>query len=154
MIIELRDCTKKIPKGEKQYFMPSKEEKDTFLRICSDYMFGKRWESGMDFPGGASCKEPTRQCRRSKRCKFDPWIRKIPWRKAWQPTPVCLPGASHGQRQATVCRVTQSWTRLKQLSLCTCQRVVWVSVSVRISQGDKQKLSEQTSYNSISWWRL
>ena len=66
MIIELRDCTKKIPKGEKQYFMPSKEEKDTFLRICSDYMFGKRWESGMDFPGGASCKEPTRQCRRSE----------------------------------------------------------------------------------------
>jgi len=25
------------------------------------------------------------------RCKFDPWIRKIPWRRAWQPTPVFLP---------------------------------------------------------------
>ena len=29
---------------------------------------------------------------------FDPWDRKIPWRRAWQPTPVFLPGKSHGQR--------------------------------------------------------
>ena len=32
------------------------------------------------------------------RDRFDPWVRKIPWRKAWQPTPVILPGESHGQR--------------------------------------------------------
>ena len=32
------------------------------------------------------------------RCRFDPWVRKIPWRKAWQPTPVFLPGESHKQR--------------------------------------------------------
>ena len=35
---------------------------------------------------------------RYKRCKFDPWVRKIPWRRARQPTPVFLPGESHGQR--------------------------------------------------------
>ena len=29
---------------------------------------------------------------------FDPWVRKIPWRRKWQPTPVVLPGASPGQR--------------------------------------------------------
>ena len=29
---------------------------------------------------------------------FDPWVRKIPWRKKWQPTPVLLPGKSHGRR--------------------------------------------------------
>ena len=29
---------------------------------------------------------------------FDPWVGKIPWRRAWQPTPVVLPGKSHGQR--------------------------------------------------------
>ena len=29
---------------------------------------------------------------------FDPWVGKIPWRRAWQPTPVFLPGESHGQR--------------------------------------------------------
>ena len=33
-----------------------------------------------------------------KRLGFSPWIRKIPWRRAWQPTPVFLPGESHGQR--------------------------------------------------------
>ena len=25
------------------------------------------------------------QCRRRKRPEFDPWVRKIPWRRAWQP---------------------------------------------------------------------
>ena len=31
-------------------------------------------------------------------CRFDPWVGKIPWRRAWQPTPVLLSGESHGQR--------------------------------------------------------
>jgi len=30
--------------------------------------------------------------------RFNPWVRKIPWREKWQPTPVFLPGESHGQR--------------------------------------------------------
>ena len=34
---------------------------------------------------------------RCKRCWYDLWVRKIPWRRAWQPTPVFLPGESHGQ---------------------------------------------------------
>ena len=38
------------------------------------------------------------QCRRHKRCKFNSWVGKIPWRRAWQPTPVFLPGESHGLR--------------------------------------------------------
>ena len=50
------------------------------------------------FPGGASGKEPAGRCRRYKWCRFDPWVGKIPWRRAWQPTPVFLPGESHGQR--------------------------------------------------------
>jgi len=47
---------------------------------------------------GARDKEPVCQCRRHKRCGFDPWVRKIPWRRVWQPTPIFLPGESHGQR--------------------------------------------------------
>ena len=43
-------------------------------------------------------KEPACQCRSHKRHGFDPWVGKIPWRRAWQPTPVFLPGESHGQR--------------------------------------------------------
>ena len=34
----------------------------------------------------------------SKRCRFDPWVGTIPWRRKWQPTLVCLAGKSHGQR--------------------------------------------------------
>ena len=44
------------------------------------------WQSG---------KEHTCQCRR---CGFNPWVREIPWRRKWQPTPVILPGRSHAQR--------------------------------------------------------
>ena len=33
-----------------------------------------------------------------RRLGFDPWIGRIPWRRKWQPTPVFLPGKSHGQR--------------------------------------------------------
>jgi len=42
-------------------------------------------------------KKPACQCRRHKRYRFNPWVRKIPWRRAWQPTPVFMPGESHGQ---------------------------------------------------------
>ena len=49
-------------------------------------------------PRCASGKEPTCQCRRQKRCRFDPWVGKIPWRRVWQLTPVFFPGESHGQR--------------------------------------------------------
>ena len=50
------------------------------------------------FPGDASGKESTCQCRRHKRHRFDPWVGKIPWRRAWQLTAVVLPRESHGQR--------------------------------------------------------
>ena len=53
------------------------------------------WQLGVDnsllgFPAGASDKEPACQCSRPKRCRFDPWVRKILWRRAWQPTPIFL----------------------------------------------------------------
>ena len=46
------------------------------------------------FPGGAGGKEPACQCRR----QFNPWVRKIPWRRKWPPAPVFLPGEFQGQR--------------------------------------------------------
>ena len=48
--------------------------------------WGPWWLSGK----GATC-----QC---KRHGFDPWVRKILWRRKWQPTPGFLPGKPHGQR--------------------------------------------------------
>ena len=46
-------------------------------------------------PGGSAGKEPICQC---SRLGFDHWVGKVPWRRAWLPTPVFLPGESHGQR--------------------------------------------------------
>ena len=50
---------------------------------------------GLLLPLGTSGKEPALPCRRQE---FDSWARKIAWRRAWQFTPVFLPGESHGQR--------------------------------------------------------
>ena len=41
-------------------------------------------------------KNPRGSAGRCNRCGFDPWVGKIPWRRKWQPTPVFLPGESHG----------------------------------------------------------
>ena len=49
----------------------------------------------MGLPWWLKGKESACQCRRHG---FHPWIGKIPWRRKWQPTPVCLPGKSHRQR--------------------------------------------------------
>ena len=65
----------------------------------------------LGFPRWCSGKESRCQCRRHKRRGFDPWVRKIPWRRKWQPTPVFLPGKSHGRRS------------LVGYSLWSCKRV-------------------------------
>ena len=89
------------------------------LRVQKDWMEGKEWMISvtshsililckiipeyvnmwwLHFKGlqcGGSGIEPACQC---KRHGFDPWVRKMPWRRKWQPTPVFLPGESHGQR--------------------------------------------------------
>ena len=64
---------------------------------------GKKGLSKLRLPRWCSGKEPTCQCRRCRRRRFDPWVRKIPWRRKWQPTPVFLPGKSHGQRSLVGC---------------------------------------------------
>ena len=48
-------------------------------------------------------KEFTCQCTRCKKCRFDPWVRKSPCSRKWQPTPVFLPGKFHGQRSLAGC---------------------------------------------------
>ena len=62
--------------------------KAIILRLSNKLPFLK-WCSG---------KEPFCQCRRHKRQGFDPWVRKIPRRRKWQPAPVFLPGKFYGQK--------------------------------------------------------
>ena len=47
-----------------------------------------------DFPGSSDSKASATMWEN----RFDPWVGKIPWRRKWQPTPVFLPGKSHGWR--------------------------------------------------------
>ena len=63
-------------------------------------------------PSWLSCNEFTCQCRK---LGSDPRVRKIPWRRKWQPTPVFFLGIFHnrGDWWATVHGIAQSWTRLR-----------------------------------------
>ena len=112
----------------------------------------------MGFPGGASGKEPTWQCRRCKRLGFHPWVRKIPWRRKRQPTPVFLPGESHGQRSMAGYspQVTKSRTWLKQLSTstykaCRLTSLLLYNLKARVFVWSKDILSITTNHNSIYW---
>ena len=60
-----------------------------FFPISCDVL-GLPWWPNMG-PGGL-------QHGSRRRHRFDPWVRKIPWRRAWLPTAAFLPGESHGQR--------------------------------------------------------
>ena len=70
------------------------------------------WKRYMGFPGGTNGKEPACQCRRHKRCRFHPWVGKIPCRRAWQPLQYsCLENPmDRGAWRAIVHRVTKSQT--------------------------------------------
>ena len=95
-------------------------------------------------------------CKRHRKCEFYPWVRKIPWRRKWQPIPVFLPGESHGQRnligyspwgckdldttkqlKANAIIYTYIWTIPSELLLCFktfSQWVTQISASLTKSQ--------------------
>ena len=52
----------------------------------------------LGFPDGTHGEESSCQYRRCKKCRFNSWVGKIPWRRKGLPTPVFLPGESHGHR--------------------------------------------------------
>ena len=69
------------------------------MKALGRQRFKQGTKTWYEFPWWLSDKESACQCRR---LGFNPWVRKIPWRRAWQPTPVFLPGESHGQRSLGV----------------------------------------------------
>ena len=91
-------------------------------------------------------KKPACQCRRHKRCGFDPWVGKTSW--AWQPTPVFLPGEYHGQRNLAGysswgCResdMTEATTSLVMLPVITIIRNIMGSNSCPRSDNGEPSL--------------
>ena len=85
--------------------------------IIFSYCFKKQKLVYQGFPGGDSGKEPVCQCRRCRRCGFDPWIGKLPWRRRWQPSPVFLSEKSHGRRSlagySPQGRKSQTWLSVR-----------------------------------------
>ena len=93
------------------------------------------------FPGHTSEKESACQCSRHKRCRFEPWVGKILWRRKWQPTSVSLPGKFPGQRGAqwaAVHGVAESQTRLS-----TYAHVHYVGEKIRAVKSLHTFLSSQ-----------
>ena len=84
--------------------------------ICTCYS-----QPGKGFPGGASGKEPTCQCRRWKRLGFNPWVGKIPGEGHGNPLQYpCLGSPMDRKEPGGLESITlQSQTRLKQLSTHT-----------------------------------
>ena len=100
-------------------------------------------------------KESACQCRNCRRWEFDPWGRKIPWRRKWQPTPVVLPGESYGQMHSACCQacqatdhgVAKSRTQLNDLActhvhytVCTFGKTHFVHTKNRYVHLEKLKL--------------
>ena len=88
----------------------------------------------------------------------NPWVRKVPWRMAWQPTPVFSPGESHGQRNVVVHKVAK--TRLKQLNIHISSRdYLWPSClenCERINLSHKLAASVNSSHRKLTqiFWAL
>ena len=128
--------------------------------FSSEYWNGlPRWLRGKESP----C-----QCRRRKRCAFDPWIRKIPWRKKWQPTIIFLPGKSHGQwslvgykeSDMTVTKPQMKWPKKVWEEVGRSRwvfterlKIQWVERKKRISQV-KEKAKNVEDTGNLRWTYL
>ena len=108
------------------------------------------------FPGGARGKEPTCQCSRHKRRGFDPWVRKMPWRRAWQTTPGFLPEKYHGQRSLVGYNfinhkesdTTEHWTHTETAVWGVFIQEKWMNLS-NSKQWDLQQFKLTYSHSSI-----
>ena len=89
-----------------------------------------------------------------KRCQFDPWFRKIPWRRAWQPTLVFMHRESHGQRTLAGYSpgVTQSRTWLSNLACLLSSFQVSFRVCTYLKASDKSRLQPVSQVWPFQHW--
>ena len=99
-------------------------------------------------------KEPACQCRRYRRHGFNFWIRKIPWRRKWPPTPVCLPGKSYGQRSlagySPWCRKESDTT--EQLAMSTQTHNILITVALCLKKEDLWEQDWPLDLRVKCWW--
>ena len=107
----------------------------------SNFCFKKKpsfWYLG--FLGGTRGKEATFQCRG---CRFPPRVGKIPWRRAWQPTPILLPGEAPWAEEPgglRLQRVGHDWSDLAHTHTCIHSDTwtIWtikIFCSVQVTEG-------------------
>ena len=107
-----------------------------------------------------SAKESACLCRRSRRHRFDPWIGKIPRRKKWQPTPVCLPGKLHGQRSLMACWCGQKdlevTERLSMHTQCCVDHNHWCNnpLAAFSEASDKNQTSPDWGWNADLYFNI
>ena len=77
--------------------------------------------------GGTNGKEPTCQCRRQKRYRFHP--RKVPWKSAWQLTPVFLPGESRGEEPSRLQSMRSQRVGRNWVNKHTCMQFIGQEIS-------------------------
>ena len=122
---------------------------------CPFLLAIKEWSTDARYNGLSrwhSSKESTCQCKRHRRCGFSPWVRKIPWRRKWQPTPVFLPGIFHGQRSlAGYCpwRCKESDTT-ERLTTCYNISKSWKHYAEWKKPDTKDRVSYDSIYMKIS----
>ena len=102
------------------------------------------------FCAGSYGKE--RICQQSERPGFDPWVRKIPWRRALQPTPVFLSGSRNlACYSPWDCRVGQDWSTNASWLAGSCQDK-WVSCICLLVGSSKVKPLPAMQENRV--WSL
>ena len=87
------------------------------------------------------------QCRRHR---SDPWVRKIPWRRKWQPTPLLLPGKSQGQRRLAGYS-PRGHKELNKTEWLKQQRMSWLLISILNKLAGVFKCSDFYFY--FSFWQ-
>ena len=98
------------------------------------------------FPGGTSGKEPTCQCRRHKRSWFHPWVGKVLWRRKWQPTPIFLPGESHGQRSLA------GYSPWGHKESDTTEATEHTHIRKKFIENSTKFNMQECSFQGLPWW--
>ena len=119
-----------------------------YISICTMSAYASQNSSG--FPGGSEVKASA--CNAGD--QFDPWVRKIPWRRKWQPTPVFLPGESQGQRSLVGSspqgHKESDMTERLHFHFCTWTLVYFMAINHTLTRYKKNKIKSKA--RKIAGW--